>query len=346
MQEKIVVGIIGCGMVAERHISSLLKIKYVRIKWLCDISNNVLKNALERFDILYGSNNYKDVLKDKEVNAIIICTPPNSHFQIASDAIDAEKNILLEKPLAISMEQINKLYDKAISKLNLTVIDCSVRHSRLQPKFHYIKQMIESGKLGHVYCIHHNAVYRQNRPGIEYHPEAKWFFNKEVSGGGPLVDWGVYDLSFHLGILNDIPEKYSMHSFTINGLDSNTYNNKYFNVEEHGIVLMKFENDFIYYWERATNAHNDAPNETRIYGTKGGLKLSYLPWEKNEVIYYYTDQDGKLKKDLLYIDMSQHFDDFYALDEHFVNCILGNEKPILPIKLSVKHLSMIFESII
>jgi len=56
---------------------------------------------------------------------------------------------------------------------------------------------------GDIYAIHHNSIGHQSRPGVEYHPTARWFLNKAIAGGGPLFDWGVYDLSFHLGVLGD-----------------------------------------------------------------------------------------------------------------------------------------------
>ena len=346
-KKKIFIGIIGCGMAGDYHINNLLKIKTVKIKWLCDISNVVLKNACKKYDIPNGTTNYKEVLNDRSIDAVIISTPPKSHYKITNDAISAKKHVLIEKPIAINQEQVYKLYNRAKNNPELIILDCSSRHSRLQPKFQYIKEIIESGKLGHIYYIHHNAIYRESRPGIEYHPNAKWFLNKKLSGGGALIDWGVYDLSFHLGILNDKLNLKTIKSFNINGLDTQIHDNQIFNVEEHGIVLMEFDTNLIYYWERANNAHNEAPNETRIYGTRGGLKFSYLTWDSNEINYYYSDKKGKAKKDLLYVDMKNHkshIDDYCALDKHFIRCLLYKERPILPLPVAVKHLDIIFKA--
>jgi hypothetical protein len=63
-------------------------------------------------------------------------------------------------------------------------MDASCRDARLQPKFRFVKRIIDSGVLGEIYYIHHNSVARQFRPGIEYHPAAKWFLSKNIAGGG------------------------------------------------------------------------------------------------------------------------------------------------------------------
>lgn len=348
MTKNLTIGIIGCGMVAHNHINSFRKIKEASLKWVCDASESVVHAVGEQYSLSFCTTDYQTILNDPTVDAVVICTPPNSHFQIAIDAIHANKHVLLEKPATITLKELKLLNNVIENHPNLIILDCSARHSRLQPKFNFFKELISSGKLGHVYGIHHNVVNRASRPGIEYHPTAKWFLNKSISGGGPLIDWGVYDLSFHLGILGDTPTPASIKAFTVSGLDRDTTNDGSFDIEEHAIVVMQFDPNLIYYWERASNAHNEAQNETRIYGTKGGLKFSYLSWESGEAEYYFLDINGIHQKELITVDLQGHSkaeDDFYAMDLHFIECILDHVSPILPFSLSAKHLNIIFNCI-
>ncbi|MCP3659480.1 MAG: Gfo/Idh/MocA family oxidoreductase [Bacteroidetes bacterium] len=342
--EKITIGIIGAGMVAEFHIEALLKIKEVELKWICDKSENRLKKILEKYKIEKGTTDYKRVLLDNNIDAIVICTPPFTHYDITMDAINYNKHVLIEKPFAINFEQAQNIYQKAKEKPNLVIIDCSARHSRLQPKFNYIKNIINSKCLGSVYHIHHNSVQRNSRPGIEYNPSGSWFYEKKYSGGGPLIDWGVYDLSFHFGIFDDIPTLKSLKCYMKNGLDKLTCNLKNFNVEEHSIVMMELSDNKSYYYERSSHANNETNNETRIYGTKGGLKFTYLTWDSSIVQRFYLDENGNSKKEEIKIDMKEHqdsFADFFSLDRHFINCIKGIEKPIQSLKIALKHLKII-----
>jgi predicted dehydrogenase len=66
----------------------------------------------------------------------------------------------------------------------------------LNPKYTFIKNLIDSGKLGDIYYIHHNHLGQGTF--VEYNPNGAWAMDKRYAGGGPFMDWGEYDLSFHL----------------------------------------------------------------------------------------------------------------------------------------------------
>lgn len=345
MERKLNVGIIGVGMVADRHIACFKEDGRVNVKWLCDKNETVLREKLQEHSIELGTTNYLDILNDKEVDAVVISTPPHTHSQIMIDTIKAGKHMLSEKPMCISKEDMDKVLKVAEEHRNLVLLDCSCRHTRLQPKYKFIKDMIDSGKLGEVYFIHHNHVSRQSRCGVEYHPAAKWFLNKQFAGAGPLMDWGGYDFSFHLGLLNDEPKLKSVKSISINGLDKVEHGAPVFDVEEHAVSLLEFDNGLRYYYERASNAHNEASHQTRIYGTKGGLKFSYYTWDTNEVEYYYVDEDGKGKAvtEKFSVDMSDHQGDEMELTKHFVDCLEGKAEPVMPLSLAAKHINIVLD---
>ncbi len=211
----------------------------------------------------------------------------------------------------------------------------------------WLKNIIDAGKLGEIYYIHHNAVNRQSRPGIEYHPAAKWFLNKKFAGAGPIFDWGVYDLSFHLGILSDKRKLLSAETlFKKSGLDQVEPNTDIYDEEEH-FAVVKFTEGLTYYWERSAQVNNEAPNETRIYGTKGGIKLSYCSWEKPEIEFFDVEDNGKGKavKETMVVDMKNHRNDNFELCQHFVNCIIHKKKPMMPLILAKKHLDILFKII-
>jgi predicted dehydrogenase len=337
-------GIIGAGMIAEKHILGLQKTGLANIKWVARNDASRLKEFQKQHNIPCGTTNYREILDDHEVDAVIITSPPQYHYQMFMDAVSAGKHILLEKPAAIKREHIEEMVKVAEAHPELFISDCSSRHARLQPKFRKVKEIIDSGKLGDIYFIHHNTVARQSRPGIEYHPTAKWFLNKEIAGGGVLFDWGVYDLSFHLGLLNDIPQLENFDLlFMKSGLDNIDPGTNVFDVEEHFAVSMKFTGDLKYYWEHATNANMEAQNETRIYGTKGGIKLSFCSWENPDIEFFDVENEGKgiARKEIITVDMCEQ-EDNDELSKHFVNVLLGKEKIAMPLSLAAKHLDIIY----
>lgn len=343
--ENINIGIIGVGAVADRHINCIKEDGRADVSWLCDLNEDTLNEKMKKHKIEQGTTDYFELLADSELDAVIISTPPNTHAKIFLDSIEAKKHILLEKPMCTNREEIELIKKAAKENKELLLLDTSCRHARLQPKYRYIKKMIDEDKLGDIYYIHHNHVMRQKRNGIECNPTAKWFLDKKFAVAGPMIDWGVYDLSFHLGVLDDTPKLVDVEGFTINGLDQVEHNAPVFDVEEHGVAYMKFDNGLRYYYERSTNAHNQTEHETRIYGTKGGLKFAYNSWDSNELEFFYVDKDGKGKaeKEIIKVDMDQHLGDEQELATHFIDCLLGEAEPMMPIELAAKHIDIILQ---
>jgi predicted dehydrogenase len=339
-------GVIGAGMIAQEHIKNLELFPNAKVKWLAarEEDRAQLKEVADKYKISSTTTNYSGILNDKGVDAVIICTPPFTHKEIFLECLRARKHILIEKPSAIHPDDLELMTRKAQEFPEVKICDASCRHSRLQPKYRFVKDLVQSGRLGDIYHIHHNALYRQSRAGIEYHPAAKWFLDKEKSGGGLILDWGVYDLSFHLGILNDVPELVSVTNFSRSGLDNIEPGAAIYNVEEHFASFMKFNNGMHYYWERSGHSNMEARDETRIYGTRGGLKFSYLSWESPEIEIYELDENNKAITSRLEVPMDRHEGDGYEIIRHYIDVLDGNEEPAMPLELAGKHLQIAFEN--
>jgi predicted dehydrogenase len=341
------IGIIGAGMIAQDHARNLAASGRCTIAAIADINPQAAQAVADKHGIPKIFTDYRAMLDEPTIDAVLICTPPFLHKRMFIDALDAGKHVLIEKPLATTRTDCATMLRARRAHPRLIVCEASCRHSRLQPKFRLVKKIIDSGALGEIYHIHHNAVGRQARPGIEYHPAAKWFLNKKLAGGGIMIDCGVYDLSFHLGLLGDRHSLKSLQSFVKQGLDSKDPGTPVFDVEEHGCVLMKFDHGLSYYWERASHANNEAANETRIYGTKGGIKLSYCTWEPPEISFFDVSNGGKGKARtaIQKPSMKSHSGDNKALDEHFLDCLECKAKPAMPVELAAKHLDIIFKAL-
>ncbi len=340
------IGIIGAGMIAEKHIQAFQQTGKANITWLAELKDDLLEEITNKYNIPNGTKDYHDMLADSNVDAIIICTPPKSHRPIFSDVLKAQKHVLLEKPLGMTPEEVDEIVKERQNYPNLIVSGASGRHARLHPKYRLVKEIIDSGKLGDIYFIHHNALARQSRGGIEYHPTAKWFLNKEIAGGGPLFDWGVYDLSFHLGILSDKPELEKIYTaFTKSGLDKVDPGADIFDVEEHFMTTLEFSGDIKFYWERASHVNVEEQNQTRIYGTKGGLKFGFCSWDPEFVEFFDVENEGrgKARSEVIKVNMDNHGGDDYELAKHFLEVLEGKDKPIMPVELAQKHLNIIFD---
>jgi len=339
--KKYKVGVIGAGWMAKAHMENLQQTGRAEIRWIAARNPENLEKVRADFGVPNKTHDYHDMLRDPEVDVVLITTPPHLHREMFIETVRAGKHVLLEKPMALNMNEIEEMMKVKDEHPEVIAVECSGRHSRLTPKFRKVKEIIDSGALGEIYSIHHCSIARQNRPGIEFHPPAKWFLDKSLAGGGPLFDWGVYDLSFHLGVLGDAYDLENVESAVLKGgLDEVDPGTDIYDVEEHLMVHLKLSNKVSYYWERAAHANMESPNETRISGTRGGIKLAYCTWDDPVVIFYDLDEDGKAREKRIGLDY-EGVEDGEALTEHFIRVLDGTEKPVITLETAKKHMDIL-----
>lgn len=333
-------GIIGAGMYGKILMRWFCQDERARIIWVNSASEKTTKGTAEEFGIEKWTLDYRDILADPEVDAVVIATPPYLHAEQLSMALAAGKHVLLEKPLAESMESVNKIVAAVEQAPEQIVLDASCRHTRLTRKFQFIKSIVDSGRLGSIYHVHHNHLQRGTF--IEYNPNGAWAMKKKLAGGGPFIDWGVYDLSFHLGLLDDLPQLISLRSFSRNDLRDVSRLVPFSDIEQHGAAWLEFDTGLTYYYERGAGVHGQTPNETHLYGTQGGLRFQFPSWDSNEVEFFYTE-NGEPLKETLTLDMTGAPDDSLALTTHFLDCLDSKAQPLMPVQRAAKHMEILFK---
>jgi predicted dehydrogenase len=335
------IGILGAGMWGRVLAERFQRDGRARIAWINSASEATSRAAAQEFGVERWTLDYRQVLADPAVEAVVIATPPYLHAPQLVDALAAGKHVLIEKPLAESPASLERIVAAAQQAPGRIVLDASCRHTRLTAKFRFIKDLLESGKLGQVYHVHHNHLERGTF--IEYNPKAAWAMDRKLAGGGPFVDWGVYDLSFHLGLLDDRPELLAARSFTRNDLRDLRGRVAFSDVEQHGAAWLEFSGGLTYYYERGAGVHAETPNETRLYGTRGGLRFQFPTWCGNQVEFFSCAPDGEPRRETLSFDPGPAPDDARDLVAHFLDCLDGRAAPCMPIPLAAKHMRILFQ---
>jgi predicted dehydrogenase len=338
--KKYRLGIIGAGMYGKVLMHWFRQDPRAEVIWVNSTSEVATRSTAKEFGIEKWTLDYREVLSDPAVDAVVIATPPYVHAEQLAAALSMGKHVLLEKPMAESLDSAKKIVAAVEQAPKQIVLEASCRHTRLTRKFQFVKSIVDSGKLGTIYHIHHNHLSRTTY--VEWNPNGAWAMDKKLAGGGPIIDWGVYDLSFHLGLLDDVPQLKSLRSFHRNDLRDVSRLVAFSDVEQHGAAWLEFDTELTYYYERAAGGHGETPNETRLYGTKGGLRFQFPAWDSSEVEFFYVE-NGEPRNETLTIDMTDAPDDHLALTSHFLDCLDGKAQPLMTAQRSAKHLEILFK---
>jgi len=172
-------GIIGFGYMGHWHLNNAPKVDDVKVVAAYDIVPEKVEEA--RSIGLRGYDKLEDFLKDEEVNLVLVATPNEVHCPLACAAMNAGKNVICEKPVAMSLAEVDQMIET--SKKN-NVLFTVHQNRRWDKDYRIMREVFESGELGNVYSIQsrlHGA--RGAMFGWRAEPE---------HGGGMIYDWGVH----------------------------------------------------------------------------------------------------------------------------------------------------------
>ena len=201
MERIVKVGIIGCGGIANgKHMPSLSKLKNVQMVAFCDIILEKAEEAAKKYGVEGAKvyEDYKELLKDPEIEVVHVCTPNREHSFITIDALEAGKHVMCEKPMAKTYAEGLKMVETAKKTGKKLTIGYQ---GRQRQDSQYLKRACTNGDLGEIYFAKANARRRRAVPtwGV--------FLNEEEQGGGPLIDIGTHALDLTLWTMNNYKPK-------------------------------------------------------------------------------------------------------------------------------------------
>ena len=142
------VGVIGYGYWGPNMVRNFYANKDAKVAWVCDLSKDRLALVEAGYPTVKTTTDHKDILKDSGVDAVVISTPVSAHFPLAQEALEAGKNVLLEKPMTSTVEQSEKLVELAAKKKRTLMVDHTFLYTGAVRK---MKELVQSGELGDIY---------------------------------------------------------------------------------------------------------------------------------------------------------------------------------------------------
>ena len=289
---KLRIGIIGSGGIAQgSHMKGYAAIPDLcEMVATCDVKEETAKEAAERFGIKHTYTDYNEMLQKEKLDGVSVCTPNKFHKQPTVDALNAGVNVLCEKPLGMNADECREMCATARDTGKLLQVGLQSRFNG-PPK--WLKAYIDAGNMGDVYFARAWALRRRGVPA--------WgvFINKDLQGGGPLIDIGVHILDLTLFLMGyPKPVSASGRTWNLLGKNPNLWNawgdfdREKFTVEDFAVGFVKFDNGAVVSLESSFMANGPDKFETQLYGTKAGAVID--PYGGSNAIKIFTEQNRQL----------------------------------------------------
>lgn len=252
--------IIGCGRISPNHIAAAIE-NNLNIISLCDIDESKMDSIIQEFKLHSNTRkylNYLEMLEKEDLDLIAICTESGKHGKIAIDCIDSGVNLIIEKPIALSLEEADLIIEKSYSR-NIKV--CACHQNRFNKSIQKIREAVESNRFGRL--MYGTAHIRWNR-GKNYYNQAPWRGTWEQDGGA-LMNQCIHNIDLLRWMMGSKVTE-------VIGMTDNLAHD-YIETEDLGIALVKFENGSYGIIEGTTNIFPKNLEETLyIFGERGTVK--------------------------------------------------------------------------
>ncbi len=188
--KRVRLGLIGLGQWGPNLLRVLTDRTDVEVRWICDLREHRLEEFVRRYPAVQATTRSEDLLDDPLLDAVVIATPVFTHFELASRSLRAGKHTFVEKPLAASREQVDRLLALADSQRLALMCGHTFLYS---PPVRAIKELLDGGELGQIYFI------SSSRVNLGLH-------QPDVS---VIWDLGPHDFSILRYWLDELPEQIS-----------------------------------------------------------------------------------------------------------------------------------------
>ncbi|QKI83371.1 Gfo/Idh/MocA family oxidoreductase [Kroppenstedtia eburnea] len=274
MTNRLRVGIIGAGGIAKGvHLPAYQKCgEQVSVVAVADVVKENAQRLAEQYEVPHVFDSYEQMLAEVELDAVSVCVPNKFHAPAVIAALKQGCHVLCEKPPAMTPEEAEEMARVAKQTGKILTYGFHYRHSA---EVEVLKRFIDAGELGDLYAARVHAIRRRGIPG--------WgvFTNKELQGGGPLIDIGVHMLDTALYLMG-YPQPELVLGSTYQKLGNRkgvglmgAWDWENYSIEDMAIGMIKFKNGATLTLETAfaANVEKDDVMQVTLMGDQGGADV-------------------------------------------------------------------------
>jgi len=247
--------IYGCGTISRIHAAALRDVEGAELVACADLK----LAAAETFARARGIRVIPDwdaLLCDEEVDGVCVCTPSGTHAQLAIEALKAGKHVVLEKPMAITAADCDRIIAAAEESTAKIMV---ISQMRTAPDVCRVKALLEEGAFGRlVMCQLHMCYYRP----AEYY-QGSWRGTKAMDGGGALMNQGIHGVDILQHLAGPVKQLRSVVRTLLHDIE----------VEDTAVAALEFESGAVGVITASTATYPGFDREVRLYGTRGAAVI-------------------------------------------------------------------------
>lgn len=320
---KLGIGIVGSGAIAKVHAAC---IHAQPNTYLAGILTRNQKNAASigaEFDTVVFTNP-KEFYKQADLDIVCICNESGRHGESITEAIQANKHILCEKPLETSGSKIDLIFDQ-LKKTSLKL--GVVFQNRLNPAYKEFKSAIQSGKLGTILLVNTQINWYRD---ANYYQSNAWRGTLKLDGGAALINQGIHTLDLLLDLMGDVDQVGAKIDTKVHDIEG----------EDLVVAHLTFKKGSLGTLSAGTCLYPGHPESIAVYGTKGSMvfeggsiqSCSLPDWKSNAKTN--SNQGSKTAK-VNSIELHQ------AVLNDFIHAVLEDRQPLVNIDTARKSVELI-----
>ena len=256
MKQTIEFGIVGCGMIADTHAEAIRGIPGAILRGVTDRDGDRAARFAEKHGV-FAYASYEEMLADEALDAVCVCTPSFLHAENALAALNAGKHVALEKPMALTVEDAQKVDDACVrTGRKLTVIS----QFRFAEDVRRVKGLLDDGAFGRVTLCELRMPYYRSE---SYYALSPWKGRLACDGGGALMNQGIHGIDLLLYLCGDVEEVAGKIRTLSHKIEA----------EDTAAAVLTFENGALGTVTASTCAFPGFDRTIGIYGDKGFVIL-------------------------------------------------------------------------
>ncbi len=312
------IAILGAGFISDIHMESYQRFvpeAEVVAVYARDIEK--AKTFAQKHDIPHWYNSLDDAICNSECEVVDICLPNFLHHNATLRSAAAGKHIIIEKPLAVTLEEADEMIDACKTagvKLMYAEELC------FAPKYERVRQLVNEGAIGDIYML----KQAEKHSG----PHSDWFYDIDLAGGGVLMDMGCHGIAWFRWMLKNAK------ALSVYATMSTVLHKEKTRAEDNSVVIIEFENGVTAVLENSWAKHGGMDDKSEVYGTGGviyaDLFMGNAAISYSKSGYGYAMEKADTTVGWSFTVFEEVFNQGYPHElKHFIECVQQNKRPVV-----------------